>query len=135
MVQICFLCNLEIGNTSLIFKKSDLSINDLQVPEEMTEEHILCVNCFDQRLKSPKTNLDRAKIDKLVNIFEKEMNKNEINVNSILEMLDTEMDSWSFSEPVKTFYLVKVMDVIEVAIQDDSEKFSAINQMRKILSL
>jgi len=63
------------------------------------------------------------------------MNKNEINVNSILEMLDTEMDSWSFSEPVKTFYLVKVMDVIEVAIQDDSEKFSAINQMRKILSL
>ena len=101
----------------------------------MTEEHILCVNCFDQRLKSPTTNLNRAKIDKLVNIFEKEMNKNEINVNSILEMLDTEMDSWSFSEPVKTFYLVKVMDVIEVAIQDDSEKFSAINQMRKILSL
>ena len=135
MVQTCFLCNLEIGNTSLIFKKSDLSINDLQVPEEMTEEHILCVNCFDQRLKSLKTNLNRAKIDKLVNIFEKEMNKNEINVNSILEMLDTEMDSWSFSEPVKTFYLVKVMDVIEVAIQDDSEKFSAINQMRKILSL
>ncbi len=135
MIQTCFLCNLEIGNTSLIFKKSDLSINDLQVPEEMTEEHILCVNCFDQRLKSPTTNLNRAKIDKLVNIFEKEMNKNDINVNSILEMLDTEMDSWSFSEPVKTFYLVQVMDIIEVAIQDESKKFSAINQIRKMLSL
>ena len=135
MTQVCFLCNMEIGNTSLIFKKSDLTINGLVVPDQMTEGDVLCVNCFDQRLKSPTTNLNRAKIDKLVNIFEKEMNKNEINVNSILEMLDTEMDSWSFSEPVKTFYLVKVMDVIEVAIQDDSEKFSAINQMRQILSL
>jgi len=135
MVQACFLCNMDVGNTSLIFKKSDLTINGLQVPEEMTEENILCVNCFDQRLKSPKTNTSKARIDKLVNILEKEMDKNKINVNSVLEMLDTEMDSWSLSEPVKTFYLVQVMDIIEVAIQDESKKFSAINQIRKMLSL
>jgi len=135
MVQTCFLCNLEIGNTSLIFKKSDLTINGLQVPGEMTEGNILCVNCFDQRLKSPKTNLSKARIDKLVNILEKEMDKNKINVDSVLKMLDTEMDSWSLSEPVKTFYLVQVMDIIEVAIQDESKKFSAINQIRKMLSL
>jgi len=54
---------------------------------------------------------------------------------AVLEMLDTEMDSWSLSEPVKTFYLVQVMDIIEVAIQDESKKFSAINQIRKMLSL
>jgi len=135
MVQACFLCNMDVGNTSLIFKKSDLTINGLQVPEEMTEENILCVNCFDQRLKSPKTNTSKARIDKLVNILEKEMDKNKINVNSVLEMLDTEMDSWSLSEPVKTFYLVQVMDIIEVAVQDESKKFSAINQIRKMLSL
>jgi len=135
MAQTCFLCGLEVRNTSLIFKKSDLTINGLQVPEEMTEGNILCVNCFDQRLKSPKTNLNKTRIDKLVNILQKEMDKNEINVNSILERLDTEMNSWSLSEPVKTFYLVQVMDIIEVAIQDESEKFSAINQIRKMLSL
>ncbi len=135
MVQACFLCNQDVGNTSLVFKKSDLTINGLQVPVEMTEGNILCVNCFDQRLKSPKTNLSKARIDKLVNILEKEMDKNKINVDSVLKMLDTEMDSWSLSEPVKTFYLVQVMDIIEVAIQDESKKFSAINQIRKMLSL
>ena len=126
---------MDVGNTSLIFKKSDLTINGLQVPEEMMEGNILCVNCFDQRLKSPKTNLSKARIDKLVNILEKEMDKNKINVNSVFEMLDTEMNGWSLSEPVKTFYLVQVMDIIEVAIQDESKKFSAINQIRKMLSL
>jgi len=135
MVQTCFLCNLEIGNTSLIFKKSDLTINGLQVPEEMTEGNVLCVNCFDQKLKSPKTNLSKARLDTLVKILEKEMDKNKININSVLEMLDTEMNSWSLSEPVKTAYLVKVMDIIEVAIQDESNKFSTINQIRKLLSL
>jgi len=135
MAQTCFLCSLEVGNTSLIFKKSDLTINGLQVPEEMTEGNILCVNCFDQKLKSPKTNINKARLDKLVNILEKEMDKNGINVNSVIERLDTEMNSWSFSESVKTFYLVQVMDTIEVAIQDESQKFSAINQIRKMLSL
>ena len=135
MTQVCFLCNMEIGNTSLIFKKSDLTINGLVVPDQMTEGDVLCVNCFDQRLKNPKTNTSKARIDKLVNIFEKEMDKNEVNVDSILERLDTEMNGWSLSEPVKTAYLVQVMDIIEVAIQDESEKFSVINQIRKMLSL
>ncbi len=135
MAQACFLCNREIGNTSLIFKKSDLTINSLQVPEEMTEENILCVNCFDERLKSPKMNTNKARIDILVNIFEKEMDKNEINNDSILKKLDTEMNQWSLSEPDKTDYLVQVMDIIEVAIHDESNKVSALNQIRKTLSL
>ncbi len=135
MTQVCFLCNIEIGNTSLIFKKSDLTINGLVVPDQMTEGDVLCVNCFDQRLRSPKTNTSKARIDKLVNIFKKEMDKNEVNIDSILERLDTEMNGWSLSEPVKTTYLVQVMDIIEVAMQDESEKISAINQIRKMLSL
>jgi len=96
---------MKIGNTSLIFKKSDLTINGLVVPDQMTEGDVLCVNCFDQRLKNPKINTSKARIDKLVNIFEKEMDKNEVNVDSILERLDTEMNGWSLSEPVKTTYL------------------------------
>jgi len=135
MVQACFQCNLEIRNTSLIFKKSDLTINDLVVPNQMVDGDVLCVNCFDKRLKSPKTNTSKARIDKLVNILEKEMDKNEINVDSILGTLDTEMNNWSLSEPVKTAYLVQVMDIIEVAIHDESQKFSAINQIRQMLSL
>jgi len=135
MVQACFQCNIEIRNTSLIFKKSDLTINDLVVPNQMVDGDVLCVNCFDKRLKSSKTNTSKARIDKLVNILEKEMDKNEINVDSILGTLDTEMNAWSLSEPVKTAYLVQVMDIIEVAIQDESQKFSAINQIREMLSL
>ncbi len=135
MVQTCFLCNMEIGNTSLIFKKSDLTINVLLVPNQMTDSDVLCVNCFNQRLKSPKTNTSKARIDKLVNILEKGMDENKINVDSVLQRLDTEMNIWSLSEPVKTAYLVQVMDIIEVAIQDESKKFSAINQIRKMLSL
>jgi len=76
MVQACFLCYMEIRNTSLLFKKSDLTINGLVVPKQMTEGDVLCVNCFDRMLKSPKTNVSKARIDKLVNILEKEMEKN-----------------------------------------------------------
>ncbi len=135
MAQACILCSTEIGNTSLVFKKSDLAINGLLVPNQMTEKDVVCVNCFEQRLKSPKTNTSKARIDILVNILEKEMDENKINIDSILERLDTEMNGWSLSEPVKTAYLVQVMDIIEVAIQDESEKFSTINQIRKMLSL
>ncbi len=135
MAQACFECNREVGNTSLIFKKSDLVINHISVPKQMTEGDILCVNCYDQRLKSPTTNLSKARIDKLVNIYEKEMDKNEIKVESILKKLVTELNQWSLTEPVKTDYLVQVMDIIEVAIQDESNKLSALNQMRKTLSL
>ncbi len=135
MVQTCFLCKLEIGNTSLIFKKSDLTLNHLSIPNKMTEGDVLCVNCFNQLLKNPITNLSKARIDKLVNIFEKEMDKNEINVDSTLETLNTEMNQWSLSEPEKTDCLVQVMDIIEVAIHDESNKVSALNQIRKSLSL
>jgi len=135
MAQNCFLCYMEIKNTSLIFKKSDLTTNDLSVPPKMTEEGILCVNCFDRMLKSPKTNIGKARIDKLVNILEKEMEKNEVNVDSVLDRLDAEMNGWGLSEPVKTACLSQVMDILEVAIQDDSERFSSINQIRNILSL
>ncbi len=135
MAQACVLCSMEIGNTSLVFKKSDLAIKGLLVPNQMTEKDVLCVDCFNQRLKSPKTNTSKARIDELVNILEKEMDKNKINIDSILEKLDAEMNGWSLSESVKTAYLIQVMDIIEVAIQDESEKFSAINQIRKMLSL
>jgi len=135
MSQTCFLCNMKIENTSLIFKKSDLTINSLVVPNQMTDVGVLCVNCFDRMLKSPKTNVNKARIDKLVNILEKEMDKNEVNVDSVLDRLDTEMNGWRLSEPVKTACLVQVMDIIEIALQDESEKFSTINQIRKMLSL
>ncbi len=135
MSSVCFLCYTEIGNTSLIFKKSDLTINGLMVPTKMTEDGILCVNCFDRMLKSPKTNINKARIDKLVNILEKEMEKNEVNVDSVLDRLDAEMNDWRLSGPVKAAVLGQVMDILEVAILDDSEKFSSINQIRKMLSL
>jgi len=135
MVQACVLCSMEIGNTSLVFKKSDLTINSLIVPNQMTEKDAVCVNCFNQMLKNPKTNTNRAKINILVNILEKEMDKNEVNIDSVLEKMDTEMNKWSLSESVKTAYLVGVMDIIEVAIHDEYNKRSAINQIRKILSL
>jgi len=105
------------------------------VPNQMTEKDVVCVNCFNQMLKNPKTNTNRARIDTLVNILEKEMDENEVNIDSILEKMDIEMNKWSLSEPVKTAYLVEVMDIIEVAIYDESSKRTAINQIRKILSL
>jgi len=135
MAQACVLCSMEIGNTSLVFKKSDLTINSLIVPNQMTEKDVVCVNCFNQILKNPKTNTNKARIDILVNILEKEMDTNKVNIDSILEKMDIEMNKWSLSEPVKTAYLVEVMDIIEVAIYDESSKRSAINQIRKILSL
>ncbi len=135
MAQACILCSMEIGNTTLIFKKSDLTINSLIVPNQMAEKDVVCVNCFNQMLKNPKTNTNRTRIDILVNILEKEMDENEVNIDSILEKMDIEMNKWSLSEPVKTAYLVEVMDIIEVAIYDESSKRTAINQIRKILSL
>ena len=135
MVEDCVLCSMEIGNTSLVFKKSDLEINSLVVPDQMTDKDVVCVNCFNGMLKNPKTNTNRARIDILVNILEKGMDENAVNFDSILKKMDTEMDQWELSEPVKTEYLVEVMDEIEVAIHDESNKISALNQMRKILSL
>ena len=135
MDHTCVLCNMEIGDTSLVFKKSDLTINSLIVPTQMKENNVVCVNCFNQMLKNPKTNTNRARIDVLVKILEEEMEKNEVNIDSILEKMDVEMNKWSLSESIKTAYLVEVMDVIEIAIHDESSKMSALNQIRKILSL
>lgn len=135
MAQACVLCNMDIGDTSLVFKKSDLTINSLIVPTQMKENNVVCVNCFNQMLKNPKTNTNRARIDILVKILEEEMGENVVNIDSILEKMDVEMNKWSLSESVKTAYLVEVMDVIEVAIHDESSKMSALNQIRKILSL
>ena len=105
------------------------------VPTKMTEDGILCVNCFDRMLKSPTTNINKARIDKLVNILEKEMEKNEVNVDSVLDRLDAEMNDWRLSEPVKAAVLGQVMDIIETSLQDDTNKFSAINQIRKMFFL
>jgi len=135
MAQACLLCNMKIGNTSLVFKKSDLTINGLAVPNQMTKADVLCVNCFDQMLKNPKTNHTKTRVNKLVGILEKEMDKQAFDLDSVLEKFDDEMNVWSLSDQAKTAYLIQVMDVIEVAVQDESDKKSAINQIRKMLSL
>jgi hypothetical protein len=131
----CFLCRKEIGNTILVFKNSDLKINHLVPPPQMKEDDVMCVHCFNQMLRSRQTNINKNRIDTLVEILQKEMLNNEINIDSILEKLDKEMDQWSLSEPVKTFYLVEVMDIIEVAAQYQTSKLETVNQIRNLLSL
>jgi len=131
----CFLCSKEIENTSLVFKNSDLTINHMAIPTQMKEDDVICVHCFNQRLRNTTTNINKKRIDALVAILQNEMDKNEINIDSILEKLDKEMEQWSLSEPVKTFYLIEVMDIIEIAVQDQSNNLATINQIRNLLSL
>ena len=100
----------------------------------MTDNDVLCVHCFDQRIKSPTTNVSKTRINTLVNILEQEMDSEAVDVDALLDKLDNEMNGWGFSEPVRTFYLVQVMDIIEVALTDQSSKLSAFNQIRKLLS-
>ncbi len=133
--KTCFLCSKEIGNTSLVFKNSDLTINHLVVPSQMKEDDVMCVHCFNQRLRSRQTNINKDRIDTLVEILQEEMLKNNINIDSVLEKLDKEMDQWSLSEPVKTFYLVEVMDIIEIAAQYQTNKLETVNQIKNMLSL
>ncbi len=52
-----------------------------------------------------------------------------------LEKLNKQMELWSLSEPVKTFYLVEVMDIIEIAAQYQTNKLETVNQIRNLLSL
>jgi tRNA A37 threonylcarbamoyladenosine dehydratase len=101
----------------------------------MKEDDVMCVHCFNQMLRSRQTNINKNRIDTLVEILQKEMLNNEINIDSILEKLDKEMDQWSLSEPVKTFYLVEVMDIIEIAAQYQTSKLETVNQIRNLLSL
>jgi len=133
--KTCFLCSKEIGNTSLVFKNSDLTANHLVVPPQMKEDDVMCVHCFNQRLRSRQTNINKNRIDTLVDILQEEMLKEEINIDSVLEKLDKEMDQWSLSEPVKTFYLVEVMDIIEIAAQYQTNKLETVNQIKNMLSL
>jgi hypothetical protein len=133
--KTCFLCSKEIGNTSLVFKNSDLIINHLVSPAQMKEDDVICVHCFNQRLRSRQTNVNKNRIDTLVDILQEEMLKNEINIDSVLEKLDKEMEKWSLSEPVKTFYLVEVMDIIEIAAQYQTNKLETVNQIKNMLSL
>ena len=101
----------------------------------MKEEDVMCVHCFNQMLRSRQTNINKNRIDTLVEILQKEMLKNEINVDSVLEKLDKEMELWSLSEPVKTFYLVEVIDIIEIAAQYQTSTLETVNQIRNLLSL
>jgi len=133
--KTCFICSKEIGNTSLVFKNSDLDDNHLVTPARMKEDDVICVHCFNQRLRSRQTNIDKDRIDTLVDILQEEMLKNEINIDSVLEKLDKEMERWSLSEPVKTFYLVEVMDIIEIAAQYQTNKLETFNQIKNMLSL
>ncbi len=86
-------------------------------------------------LRGRQTNVNKNRIDTLVDILQEEMLKNEINIDSVLEKLDKEMDQWSLSEPVKTFYLVEVMDIIEIAAQYQTNKLETVNQIKNMLSL
>ena len=135
MDDTCFLCSKEIGNTTLVFKNSDLKINHLVPPPQMKEDDVMCVHCFNQMLRSRQTNINKNRIDSLVEILQEEMLKDEINIDSVLEKLDQEMEKWSLSEPVKTFYLVEVMDIIEVAAQYQTNKLETVNQIKNMLSL
>ena len=134
MTQTCFLCHREIGNTTLVFKNSDLKINNLIIPPKMTDDDVFCVHCFDLRVKSPTTNVRKNRINTLVNILEQEMTDDVVDLDSLLENLDQEMNGWKLSESVKTFYLVQVMDIIEISLTDQSSKLSSFNEIRKLLS-
>jgi tRNA A37 threonylcarbamoyladenosine dehydratase len=104
-------------------------------PPQIKEDDEICVHCFNQMLRSRQTNVNKNRIDTLVEILQKEMLENEINIDSVLDKLDKEMDQWSLSEPVKTFYLVEVMDIIEIAAQYQTSKLETVNQIRNLLSL
>ncbi len=101
----------------------------------MKEDDVLGVHCFNQRLRSRQTNINKNRIDTLVDLLQEEMLKNEINIDSVLDRLDKEMEKWSLSEPVKTFYLVEVMDIIEVVAQYQTNKLETVNQIKNMLSL
>ena len=105
------------------------------VPPQIKEDDVICVHCFNQMLRSRQSNTNKNRIDTLVEILQKEMLKDEINIDSVLDKLDQQMEKWSLSEPVKTFYLVEVMDIIEIAAQYQTSKLETVNQIKKMLSL
>ncbi|MDH3696130.1 MAG: hypothetical protein OEQ15_02325 [Nitrosopumilus sp.] len=99
----------------------------------MTDDDVLCVHCFDLSVKNPAINVSKGRINTLVNILEQEMIHDAVDLDNLLENLEQEMNGWGLSEPVKTFYLVQVMDIIEIALTDQSSKLSSFNEIRKLL--
>jgi len=133
MTVHCFLCSHELAETSIKFRINDLTTTGLLVPQEMTDEDIMCMNCFNSRLENPETNPNKSRIYTLVEIAKKEMDKDVIDVDSTLDKLDNEMNRWSLSESVKGSVLVEVMNIIELDMADRSSVLAAINQMRGLL--
>ena len=78
----CFLCSKEIGNTTLFFKNSDLTANHLEIPLKMQDDDVMCVHCFNQSLRSRQTNINKNRIDTLVEILQNEMLENKIDITT-----------------------------------------------------
>ena len=119
MVESCILCSNEILKDSLKFKKKDLTTNEIVVPQGMTNTDLICVNCFNSRLEDPTTNLRKARLYILLNIVREEMQKKELDVDSLLHKLDEGMDQWSLSEANKVSYIEDVMKTVELDLQEE----------------
>ena len=133
MVESCILCSNEIIKDSLKFKKKDLTTNEIVVPQGMTETDLICVNCFNSRLEDPITNTRKARFNILLNIVREEMQKKELDVDSLLDKLDEGMNQWSLSEANKVRYIEDVMKTVELDLHEEqSYMFSQIKRIKDI---
>ena len=133
VVESCILCSNEILKDSLKFKKKDLTINEIVVPQGMTDTDLICVNCFNSRLEDTTTNLRKARLYILLNIVREEMRKKELDVDSLLNKLDEGMNQWSLSEANKVSYIEDVMKTVELDLHEEqSYMFSQIKRIKDI---
>ena len=133
MVESCILCSNEIIKDSLKFKKKDLTTNEIVVPQGMTETDLICVNCFNSILEDPITNTRKARFNILLNIVRDEMQKKELDVDSLLDKLDEGMNQWSLSEANKVSYIEDVMKTVELDLHEEqSYMFSQIKRIKDI---
>ena len=133
VVESCILCSNEILKDSLKFKKKDLTINEIVVPQGMTDTDLICVNCFNSRLEDPTTNLRKARLYILLNIIREEMQKKELDVDSLLNKLDEGMNQWSLSEANKVSYIEDLMKTVELDLEEEqSYMFSQIKRIKDI---
>ena len=133
VVESCILCSNEILKDSLKFKKKDLTINEIVVPQGMTDTDLICVNCFNSRLEDPITNLRKARLYILLNIVREEMRKKELDVDSLLDKLDEGMNQWSLSEANKVSYIEDLMKTVELDLEEEqSYMFSQIKRIKDI---
>ena len=133
MVESCILCSNEIIKDSLKFKKKDLTTNEIVVPQGMTEMDLICVNCFNSILEDPITNTRKARFNILLNIVRDEMQKKELDVDSLLDKLDEGMNQWSLSEANKVSYIEDVMKTVELDLHEEqSYMFSQIKRIKDI---